>query len=433
MKLQHTLGGLEGLDPITPETRVFVEAWEKTIFGIHAAMMALSTHLGFQGVPTTFKDDWTWADLRKGAEAMNPFDYFKFRYYEKWLGGHLGLLHRQGLHHRRGARGPTAASILANPRPLQAGRRRSKIDEQVRHYLVTATSPKRTVRHRTAFKAGDKVLVKDVPHGRSHPAARATCAARPASSRRSMTAPSPISARPGRTGWASRCRSTASRFDPADLWARAVRARQQRLSTPTCSKSICSRTPEEEESPWQRTVQVQRRARGRVQRSARQALEALLIEKGVIGSDTVDKVLELLRDRDGAVQRRKIVARAWVDPDFKERLLADTPKAIAELELPAGHGGRRGRAHGARWPTAPGVHNLIICTLCSCYPWPVLGLPPYWYKDPTFRARGVREPRAVLREFGLTDRATRTEVKVWDSSAQIRWFVLPERPANTEG
>ena len=96
MKLQHTLGGLEGLDPITPEKRVFVAPWEKTIFGIHAAMMGLSNHLGFQGVPTKLDDEWTWADLRKGAEAMNPFDYFRYRYYEKWLGGISGWFTAKG-------------------------------------------------------------------------------------------------------------------------------------------------------------------------------------------------------------------------------------------------------------------------------------------------------------------------------------------------
>ena len=111
--------------------------------------------------------------------------------------------------------------------------------------------------------------------------------------------------------------------------------------------------------------------------------------------------------------------------------MADTPKAIAELELPQGMAGAEGE-HMVAVANEPGVHNLIICTLCSCYPWPVLGLPPYWYKDPVFRARGVREPRAVLREFGVPI-ADETEVKVWDSSAQIRWFVVPERPANTEG
>jgi nitrile hydratase subunit alpha len=161
------------------------------------------------------------------------------------------------------------------------------------------------------------------------------------------------------------------------------------------------------------------------------ALEALLIEKGVLGSDSVDAVLQHFETMAGPFNGAKIVARAWVDPDYKKRLVADTPKAIAELDLPVGMTGAEGE-HMAAVANDEDVHNLIICTLCSCYPWPVLGLPPYWYKDPVFRARGVREPRAVLREFGITVPETK-EVKVWDSSAQIRWFVVPERPANTKG
>lgn len=161
------------------------------------------------------------------------------------------------------------------------------------------------------------------------------------------------------------------------------------------------------------------------------ALEALLIEKGVIGTDSVDAVLEHFEKVAGPFNGARVVARAWVDPAYKERLLADAPKAIAELQLPQGMAGAEGE-HMAAVANGPGLHNLIICTLCSCYPWPLLGLPPYWYKDPVFRARGVREPRAVLREFGVPV-SEDTSVKVWDSSAQIRWFVVPERPANTEG
>jgi nitrile hydratase len=160
------------------------------------------------------------------------------------------------------------------------------------------------------------------------------------------------------------------------------------------------------------------------------ALEALLIEKGVIGSDSVDTVLQHFETLAGPFNGAKIVARAWMDPAFKQRLVADTPKAIAELDLPQGMAGAEGE-HMAAVANDENVHNLIICTLCSCYPWPVLGLPPYWYKDPVFRSRGVREPRAVLQEFGVTVPATK-DVKVWDSSAQIRWFVVPERPANTD-
>jgi nitrile hydratase len=161
------------------------------------------------------------------------------------------------------------------------------------------------------------------------------------------------------------------------------------------------------------------------------ALEALLIKKGVITSKTVDKVLDFFETKMGPFNGAKIVARAWIDPDFKARLVADTPKAIAELNLPAGMAGAEGE-HMRAVANAPDVHNLIICTLCSCYPWPVLGLPPYWYKDPTFRSRAAREPRAVLREFGVSV-PDPVEIKVWDSSAQIRWFVIPERPAGTDG
>jgi nitrile hydratase len=161
------------------------------------------------------------------------------------------------------------------------------------------------------------------------------------------------------------------------------------------------------------------------------ALEALLIQKGVLTSGSVDTVLGFFETKMGPFNGAKIVARAWVDAAFKARLAADTPAAIAELDLPDGMAGAEGE-HMRAAVNEPGVHNLIICTLCSCYPWPVLGLPPYWYKDPTFRSRAACEPRAVLREFGL-DLPESTHVKVWDSSAQIRWFVVPERPAGSEG
>lgn len=160
------------------------------------------------------------------------------------------------------------------------------------------------------------------------------------------------------------------------------------------------------------------------------ALEALLIKKGVISSNSVDTVLNHFETRMGPFNGAKIVARAWVDPEFKQRLVDDTPKAISELDLPEGMTGAESE-HVKAVANGEDVHNLVICTLCSCYPWSVLGLPPYWYKDPTFRSRAAREPRAVLNEFGLTV-AQQTEVRVWDSSAQIRWFVIPERPSSTD-
>jgi nitrile hydratase len=161
------------------------------------------------------------------------------------------------------------------------------------------------------------------------------------------------------------------------------------------------------------------------------ALEALLVEKGIITGETVDKVIEFFEKDMGPFNGARIVAKAWADPTFKQRLLEDTPSAIAEMNFPRGMTGAEGE-HMKAVENTPEVHNLIVCTMCSCYPWPVLGLPPYWFKDPTFRARAIREPRKVLQEFGL-EIPESTQVAVWDTSAQIRWFVLPERPAGTEG
>lgn len=161
------------------------------------------------------------------------------------------------------------------------------------------------------------------------------------------------------------------------------------------------------------------------------ALEALLIEKGIITGNTVDKVLGYFESEMTPLNGQKIVARAWTDPEFADLVVADTPAAVAQLDLPIGMAGAEGE-HLAAVRNEPGVHNLVICTLCSCFPWPVLGLPPYWYKDPVFRSRAAREPRVVLGELGvplLDD----TEVRVWDSSGHSRWFVIPERPAGTEG
>jgi nitrile hydratase subunit alpha len=159
-------------------------------------------------------------------------------------------------------------------------------------------------------------------------------------------------------------------------------------------------------------------------------LESLLIEKGVITSQTVDKVLAYFESEMTPLNGKKIVVKAWTEPDFAARLVADTPAAIAELDLPEGMAGAEGE-HLQAVANGPGVHNLIICTLCSCFPWPVLGLPPYWYKDPAFRARAAREPRKVLREIGV-DLPDETEIKVWDTSGKSRWFVIPERPPGTE-
>ena len=160
------------------------------------------------------------------------------------------------------------------------------------------------------------------------------------------------------------------------------------------------------------------------------ALEALLIEKGVLSSSSVDTILNYFETRMGPFNGAKLVAKAWVDPEFKRLLIDDCNAACSMRDMPTGMCGAEGEIMRVAENT-PSVHNLIICTLCSCYPWPTLGLPPYWFKDPTFRARAAREPRTVLSEFGL-DLEESTEIRVWDSSGQIRWWVLPERPQGTE-
>lgn len=161
------------------------------------------------------------------------------------------------------------------------------------------------------------------------------------------------------------------------------------------------------------------------------ALEALLIEKGIITGQTVNTVLSHFETKMGPFNGAKLVARAWVDPDFKQRLLADCNAACEEMGFPNGMSGAEGE-HMRIAENTPEVHNVIVCSLCSCYPWPTLGLPPYWFKDPTFRARVSREPRVVLSEFGVALDDS-VEIRVWDTSAQVRWWVLPMRPPKTEG
>ncbi len=162
-----------------------------------------------------------------------------------------------------------------------------------------------------------------------------------------------------------------------------------------------------------------------------EAIESLLVEAGLVEPARIDALIERYETEIGPLNGAKVVAKAWTDPAYRRRLLDNGTAAIAEL----GFGG----AQGEKMVVVPNgesgdgvrVHNVVVCTLCSCYPWPVLGLPPAWYKSPEYRARAVREPRAVLAEFG-TELDDEVEIRVWDSSAEIRYLVLPERPAGTE-
>jgi nitrile hydratase len=154
------------------------------------------------------------------------------------------------------------------------------------------------------------------------------------------------------------------------------------------------------------------------------ALESLLVEKKLVASEAVDRIVSAYEQDIGPHNGAKVVARAWLDPAYKQRLLTDGTTAIEEL----GFGGVDLKVVENR----PGVHNMVVCTLCSCYPHALIGLPPVWYKSFEYRSRAVREPRVVLREFGV-DLPETVEIRIWDSSAELRYLVLPERPAGTDG
>ncbi|MGZ0218445.1 MAG: nitrile hydratase subunit alpha [Acidimicrobiales bacterium] len=155
------------------------------------------------------------------------------------------------------------------------------------------------------------------------------------------------------------------------------------------------------------------------------ALEAALVENGVLTTDAIDVFVDIMEHRFGPHHGARVVAKAWSDPEFKERLLADANAALTEL----GIGGTEGNVRVVE--NTDHTHNMVVCTLCSCYPWPLLGLPPTWYKDYAYRSRAVIEPRGVLSEFGL-EIGPDVRIAVWDSSAEIRYFVLPQRPPGTE-
>ena len=157
------------------------------------------------------------------------------------------------------------------------------------------------------------------------------------------------------------------------------------------------------------------------------SLESLLVEKGLVDAAAMDALVDLYEHRIGPRNGARVVAKAWSDPNYKSRLLADATSAIAEM----GYTGQQGE-HMVVVENTPAVHHMVVCTLCSCYPWPTLGLPPVWYKSAPYRSRVVIDPRGVLKEFGL-ETPDDVEVRVWDSTAEIRYLVLPERPAGSEG
>jgi nitrile hydratase len=157
------------------------------------------------------------------------------------------------------------------------------------------------------------------------------------------------------------------------------------------------------------------------------ALESLLVEKGLVDPAALDELIDTYQHKIGPRNGARVVARAWRDPAFKQRLLADASSAVAEFGYVS-----QGREHLVVLENTPERHNLVVCTLCSCYPWPVLGLPPVWYKSAPYRSRAIIDPRGALREFGL-ELDEDLEIRVWDSTSEMRYLVLPERPPGTEG
>ena len=427
MKLQHYLGGLEGLpEPLRGrelEKRVFVEDWEKRIFGIHVAMMGLSNHLGaalpeypIDEVPTAFKDEWTWADLRTGAEAMNPFDYFKFRYYEKWLGGITQFFIDKGY--------VTEEELAATVEPNSPRRRAPRgcapaIDDQVIAYLRDRRQP---------------------PPRRRAPEVRGRA-------RRCASPMSPADAHsrlPGYLRGPGRHRGARLRgrlrlllhtgdgigdpmpiyiveFDPAEIWGPRAEDGPQKLYAELFEAYLAP----VEENRHDRPVRLPARPRGGQRQQGGGAGVAAHREGRHHAADRRQGA-RLLRDRDDAAQRQEDRRQGLDRPGIRREVVVDDPRGDRRTRPARRHGRRRGRAP-AGGGQRPGVHNLMICTLCSCFPWPVLGLPPYWYKDPDFRSRAAREPRKVLAEVGV-DLPADTEIKVWDSSGTRGGSSFPNAP-----
>src|SRR5215475_12988206 len=219
---------------------------------------------------------------------------------------------------------------------------------------------------------------------------------------------------PMRTAWASRpSRSTAFASTRVSCGAR-MPSRTSRF-TSICGRAISSRRGE---AMGKNHPNVDPYIVSRVR-----ALESLLLEKGILAPDAVDRVVQRYESDTGPMIGARAVAKAWTDPDYRRLLLDDPRTALARFDLDY--------ALLMVVENTEAIHNLVVCTLCSCYPWPVLGLPPTWYKMPAYRSRAVSEPRTLLREFGLDIPESR-EVRVWDSSAEMRYMVLPERPAGTQ-
>ena len=208
------------------------------------------------------------------------------------------------------------------------------------------------------------------------------------------------------------------RYQAASIGERAALTYHARMSTPTHPEQHAHTHGHDHDHNHTHLGEMDIRVR---------ALQTLLVQKGYIDPAALDRIIELYEKEVGPHNGARVVARAWEDPAYREWLLTDATAAIADM----GYSGRQGE-HMVVVPNTPDEHNLVVCTLCSCYPWPVLGLPPVWYKSAPYRSKAVIDPRGVLADFGVTLPVAQ-HIRVWDSTAEVRYLVLPERPAGTEG
>ena len=328
-------------------------------------------------------------ELRHAVERMDPAHYLTSSYYERWLSALATLLVEKGIMARE------AVPDMPLGRP--------------------AASPHEPSEPSAPVAVGDRVRVRDL-HARGHTRCpryvRGRCGTVVHVDREAALPDQAAHARTARTELTYAVRPAAPRA--AGRRCRARRRLRLRRPLAQLPRAGTVTGPHPHDAP---PSAIEQRVA---------TLEALLTDKGLVNAEFLDAIVRSYENDIGPRNGARVVARAWTDPEYQQRLLAEGTPAIAEL----GFGGPEGQ-HVVVVENRPSVHNVIVCTLCSCYPWALLGLPPVWYKSPPYRARMVREPRAVLREMGL-ELADDVEIRVWDSSAEIRYLVLPQRPAGTE-
>ena len=380
----HDLGGMQGFGPVdhAPAEPVFHEPWEGRARALMEVVLGAVRPNG--------------GEFRHAIERMDPGHYLTSSYYEHWLTAAAtlavehGLFTREELEARAGGTFPLSGPVLAPP--------------------VTDPGPARaSPGSMPVTRSGCGTGIR-----RATPAAPATSAARPACVVRldgSYSVPDVEAHGTARRRRADLLGAVRRRGTVGRRAARRLRARGPVGQLPGAGMSEGAHHPAAMSPVEQRVA----------------ALEALLTERGLIPEGFIEQTIHRYESEIGPMNGARVVARAWADPRYKQRLLADGTAAIAEL----GFGGAEGD-HMVVVENTPAVHNVIVCTLCSCYPWPTLGLPPAWYKDPPYRARMVREPRVLLAEMGC-ELPEGTEIRVWDSSAEVRYLVLPQRPEGTEG